>query len=113
MPAGKGTYGDQVGRPPSPNKKSGFKMNGWGGWQEKTGMTDSPMMKSAFREDPPKAVKGEEKKKEGANFMSYEEMINSDKYQKSHKGTEWTHWGTTQDSPDGPEYKKVFKVKKR
>ena len=28
MPAGKGTYGDQVGRPPSPNKKSGFKMNG-------------------------------------------------------------------------------------
>ena len=35
MPQGKGTYGDQVGRPPSPNKSSGFKMKGFSAFTQK------------------------------------------------------------------------------
>ena len=103
MPAGKGTYGDQVGRPPSPNKKSGFKMAGWGGWQNQGANIETSV---PFMVNDEKG--GEEKeKKKGANFMSYEDMINSNLYKKSAIGTEFTYWENSQNCPDCPIEKKV------
>jgi len=57
-----------------------------------------------------------EKKKEkpkGANFMSYEDLLNSRQWQRAKPGTEYTYWDTTQDFPDSEEYKVIQKAIKR
>ena len=63
-----------------------FKMNGW----------------SAFKDDP--------EKKETAQFRSYDEMINSQRYKdalKTKKPNTFTYWDMISDEPGGEEYKVV------
>ena len=56
---------------------------------------------------------GEKEVKKGANFMSYQEMIDSDLYKKSQPGKEWTYWEEVQGCPDCPKEKKVITATKR
>tara|TARA_R100001594_G_C3942742_1_gene241039 strand:+ start:175 stop:627 length:453 start_codon:yes stop_codon:yes gene_type:complete len=53
MPQGKGTYGSQVGRPPSTKKRSKFTMNGWkpfSNWEgEDSARPDGRPKSSAFQ----------------------------------------------------------------
>ena len=56
------------------------------------------------------AFKKEPEKKPTAEFMSYDEMINSDKYKrasKSKKPNSFTYWDTVSEFEGGPEKKVV------
>ena len=66
-----------------------FKMNGW----------------SAFKDEPTK--------KKSAQFMSYDDLINSAQYKRASNSKEYkalTYWTTTSNCPDCPEYKAVNTV---
>jgi len=100
MPQGKGTYGSKVGRPPKNSSKKTYKPKFASGGIMKAGG------KTPGKNDTPSS-----QKKKTAEFNSYDEMVNSKRYQRaknSKKYNKFTYWDTTQDFPDSEPYKKVF-----
>ena len=100
MPQGKGTYGSKVGRPPKNSSKKTYKPKFASGGIMKAGG------KTPGKNDTPSS-----QKKKTAEFNSYDEMVNSKRYQRaknSKRYNKFTYWETTQDYPDSEPYKKVF-----